>query len=1053
MKIDANKPMRTRQISAQQELGVLELADNIALKSFAHNLDRLPVVRMSDQELAVKASKQSRFFRVTKLVYDSDENNLHKLTSVYSAAAAIHANPAIILVSDGQTAELYLGICADPDRNTVFPKAQTLYRTVVGNFPGSLEADMDDAFISKNDQLEAILNHCIPVDGAMASVTGVASLREDETDSNEAFSQGLEKLIDAMRGVPFSALFIANAVEPEELARIKAEYEQLYTALSPMAQQVQTINASRSESISVQTSRTVSDTKGESASSALSVGTSETHTDTEGASYTHTNTAGVNTSFNVGGHLTALVAGVNAGKSVGVNYSHSYSRTKFDSHSVAHGTNQSETNTIGTNTAHTDSVTTGDGKTDTTTLGESLQVTYENKTIQFLQQTLEQQLERIRACESYGMFAASAYFFAPNKPDAEMAACAYKSLISGRQTGLEAASVNAWTKENRYSDVSAYLRRLRHPEFQLDLYNRVTPASLVSAQELAIQMSLPNQSTPGVTVIESAAFGRNITKTDVAREDDQIRLGSLYHMGQTTENAVKLDVQSLAMHTFVTGSTGAGKSNTVFQLLSQLRRKKVGFLVVEPAKGEYKHVFGNDVQVYGTNPNVSELLRIDPFRFPKDIHILEHLDRLVEIFNVCWPMYAAMPAVLKDAIERAYAGVGWDLRTSTNRYDDSLFPTFADVLEQIEIVLNESAFSAENKGDYTGALTVRLRSLTNGINGMIFTHDALPDAELFDRNVIVDLSRVGSTETKALIMGLLVMQLQEYRMVQSKGESRPLQHVTVLEEAHNLLKRTSTEQSAESSNLAGKSVEMLANAIAEMRAFGEGFIIADQAPGLMDMSVIRNTNTKIIMRLPDQGDRELVGRAAGLNDSQIVELSRLGMGVAAVYQNDWLEAVLCKVDYYEPKQTARRAADTRAFTAEDTAESAKIITAVLQGKVDKLDPKTVLRSSLSARCKYLILDAANAGSDTKMKQRSAQAVYTYFRASELLGQKIRPKDKAPVYRRKMTALLQEQLEEFPAFLTNKILLWMVQEQSLRDSTFVQLYNAFANELRPKGGVQ
>ena len=130
--------------------------------------------------------------------------------------------------------------------------------------------------------------------------------------------------------------------------------------------------------------------------------------------------------------------------------------------------------------------------------------------------------------------------------------------------------------------------------------------------------------------------------------------------------------------------------------------------------------------------------------------------------------------------------------------------------------------------------------------------------------MIIDLSRVGSAETKALLMGLLVMKLQEYRMAKQEGSDSALRHVTVLEEAHNLLKRTSTEQSSDSANLLGKSVEMLGNAIAEMRTYGEGFIIADQAPGLMDMAAIRNTNTKIIMRLPDQGDRELVGKAAGL---------------------------------------------------------------------------------------------------------------------------------------------------------------------------------------------
>jgi hypothetical protein len=325
-------------------------------------------------------------------------------------------------------------------------------------------------------------------------------------------------------------------------------------------------------------------------------------------------------------------------------------------------------------------------------------------------------------------------------------------------------------------------------------------------------------------------------------------------------------------------------------------------MVIEPAKGEYKNRFGgyNDVAVYGTNNKKMPLLRINPFSFPNDVHVLEHIDRLVDIFNVCWSMYAAMPAVLKDSIERAYEVSGWNLESSECRYCDedgnALFPTFEDVLNQINVVMNESAYSSDSKGDYKGALCTRLKSLTNGLYRQIFTPDELSGGELFDSNVIVDLSRTGSSETKSLIMGLLVLKLQEYRMSNATGTNAKLGHVTVLEEAHNILKRTSTEQSNETANLMGKSVEMIGNSIAEMRTYGEGFIIADQAPGLMDMSVIRNTNTKIILRLPDYEDRELVGRASNLNDEQIVEVSRLENFVAAVYQNNWLEPVLCNID-------------------------------------------------------------------------------------------------------------------------------------------------------------
>ena len=70
----------------------------------------------------------------------------------------------------------------------------------------------------------------------------------------------------------------------------------------------------------------------------------------------------------------------------------------------------------------------------------------------------------------------------------------------------------------------------------------------------------------------------------------------------------------------------------VQRILGKQLQVGVNFLVVEPAKGEYKNVFGHDanVSVFGTNPDYTELLRINPFRFPKGVHVLEHVDRLIE---------------------------------------------------------------------------------------------------------------------------------------------------------------------------------------------------------------------------------------------------------------------------------------------------------------------------------------------------------------------------------------------------------------------------------------
>ena len=552
-----------------------------------------------------------------------------------------------------------------------------------------------------------------------------------------------------------------------------------------------------------------------------------------------------------------------------------------------------------------------------------------NKTVEDMLERINKQLKRMDEFESLGMFECAAYFTSEDQYAAEMAAATYKALMRGENSGVEVAAINLWGQGQQQTEqVGQYVANFIHPVFW---YNgpagrlQVTPCSLVSGNELAIHMGLPRRSVCGLPVVEHADFGKEVVSYNQKEEGADLLLGKIFNMGSVCKNAVRLNRNSLAMHTFVTGSTGSGKSNTVYEILSQLDAGGVNFMVVEPAKGEYKNVFGNhsDVHVYGTNPKITELLRINPFRFPEGIHVLEHIDRLIEIFNVCWPMYAAMPAVLKDAMLQAYEVCGWDLQTSENEYSEELFPTFQDLLTELVDVINRSAYDQEVKSNYRGSLETRVRSLANGLNGQIFSANEIPEKILFDENVIIDLSRVGSAESKALIMGILIMRLNEYRMTSCTEMNAPLRHVTVLEEAHNILRRTSTEQSEEGSNVAGKSVEMIANSIAEMRTYGEGFIIADQSPSAVDISAIRNTNTKIIMRLPDEQDRQLAGKAAALKENQLDEIARLPKGVAVVYQNDWVEPVLCKIGKFDGEE--KPYVHKRTFDSIKTASGEKLL--------------------------------------------------------------------------------------------------------------------------------
>lgn len=969
------------------------IADHIVSKNYQKTLTALPLVTKQEQLVPTKtlkngqwiegkrkmvASDQARFFKLEKIVYDRKENNLQKLTNLYSAASAAGIDVAMIIHSDGKETAVYIGVIERENRSRLQPKAEAIQNYFSGNFQGSNIVELD------NEKLDDLMRKCLPADDdTVVSVSGVPSIRSAEYEDNDTFYQGMEKLLDAMHGEPFSAIFVANAVSNDRIQDIRAEYEMLYSALVPFAKSTVTFSDSNSDSITKTLSDSLSDTVGSNTSSSLSLGVTKGTAHTAGSATTNTDTSSINRGKNSGFSLGPF----SFGKNVGSSYSHSKSRTESVADTISFAKTKTKTTTTGTSNAHTVTKTTSDGTTETYTYGKSLQLSYENKSVTTLLERIDAQLERVKASESFGLFAVSSYFTAPDRTLAVRAASAYKSIVSGTNTGLESSAINIWEDRDSLTKIREYLTLLYHPVFLLSKEQTVSAATMVSAQELALQMGLPKKSVPGVTVVETAAFGRNIHSSNLQTmyRNAYLDLGNIYHMGrEETGNPAKLNINSLAMHTFVTGSTGSGKSNTVYQMLHEISKKGRKFLVVEPAKGEYKNIFGNDpdVHVYGTNPQLTKLLRINPFSFPEQTHIYEHMDRLIEIFNVCWPMYAAMPAVLKDAIERAYIDAGWNLKTSVNRYNCRIFPTFADVLWQIDAVMEDSQYSANSKGDYKGALSTRLKSLTNGINGMVFTADELPAEALFDENVIVDLSRVGSTETKSLIMGLLVMKLQEHRMAQAAMNSE-LKHVTVLEEAHNLLKRTSTEQSAEGSNLLGKSVEMITNAIAEMRTYGEGFIIVDQAPGLLDMAAIRNTNTKIILRLPEYSDRELTGRACGLTDDQIEELAKFEKGVAAVYQNDWTEAVLCKVNHYACKEELFAQPDDYTDRTEE-AESI-LLSAVacgkLQDKIARLE-EILPKTNFSAKLKCSIMEF-------KCKENPnfsdlAKIAYDFFQPEQLL---------------------------------------------------------------------
>lgn len=950
----------------------LEFAEKIIGKSYLRQLSYGKILPMSFEETDISLAQNACFWRLSRLVVNKSEHLSEQLTTIMNVANTVGGSVVTIIKSKNASLDIILGVVSKENRGQD-PKSRERAAATLEAFSSALMGNLSGSEFTPVSEAELnTFQSCIMNESKVASsISGIPSFRDKNQQDILNYAQGIEHLFDSMNGRDFTIISIADPLTPNEIDRIAEGYELIYSQLSSMLKTQVTYNETNSQSLSAaQTTGIVNNiTKG--------VSLTQTQTDSKSKSSSYSKGVNLGVSFLVS-------AGYNASSSSGSSTSSSYGSGKTQNFSEGRSTSSSDTRSVGMSKSS----------------GSSIQMGCENRAVQSMLDKINKQLARLELCRSFGAFKCAAYVLSSEESTTVSAANNFSALMRAEGSYIEGAAINIWSEEQPVKSIVSALNYFTHPRFKLTGTSSeqtliLSPASITTGKEATLLLGLPRQSVCGVPVIEMTPFGRN--PPPLTQSQNCISLGQLSHMSRDESKSVLLDTSSLASHTFITGSTGSGKSNTVYRILNELEEKGIPFLVIEPAKGEYKHALAhcNNISVFGTNPNKTPMLRINPFSFPKDIHVLEHIDRLVEIFNVCWPMYAAMPAVLKDAVECAYKACGWNLDTSVNRCGFPLFPTFIDVLKWLHRVIESSEFSGEVKSNYIGALVTRVKSLTNGINGQIFVCNEISGNALFDRNCIIDISRVASMETKSMIMGILVMKLQEYRMSDG-GINRKLRHITVLEEAHHLLKRTSSEQSAEGANLLGKSVEMLSNAIAEMRTYGEGFIIADQSPSMLDLSAIRNTNTKIILRLPNLADRELSGRAAGLKDEQIAELAKLPTGVAAVYQNNWLEPVLCHVPKEEPDPDNMYEYRPEDVPKPDTLKQ-DIIYAIFHKTVKEdlnldmdLLKRRIIASRLAADLKLEIINALNTGGVDM--ERAAPAVAGLFNTEDILANNVNARD-------------------------------------------------------------
>ncbi len=569
---------------------------------------------------------------------------------------------------------------------------------------------------------------------------------------------------------------------------------------------------------------------------------------------------------------------------------------------------------------------------------DAVTVQYINKSAAYCEELIDHHLQRLKAGRSLGFWKTGVYVLADSEPDARTVMGMLRASYSGDNTYTEPIRTTLLPNRARkwialYGHVPLKNEAVRFlfGETHEDL------ATPITTEELSIAASLPRRDVAGLRLIRNAArFSAN--PPPLKDTASVIRLGNILDIGSQTSESYRLDLNQLTRHTLVAGTNGSGKTTTCLSLLANIIRAEVPFLVIEPAKTEYVEWAlewnrthpDRRIAVYAPGNMADDdilPLSLNPFQPAAPdgawINMLGHLDRFKSVLMNSMPMADVLPLIMEEALF-ATATAEMDVsKTSRSGNIDPMEDLFKDTPELsyplIEKMVNRAALIVSGRGyDYEieqniiGAVRTRISSMMLGWKKKLFNVTRSTDFKaLFEKNTVINLSHLTDDRDKAFVMSMLLIALAEYRESQyvfnaeykKNANKNRLMHLTLIEEAHRLMPdiAENTVSGINSQYIVSK---MFSNILSEIRAYGEGCVIADQVPTRLIPDAIKNTNLKMIHRLTSSDDIKAVSAGMRLRNDQEFVVGSLQQGEALICSDFDDMAAWVKIEPYASDRNA-----------------------------------------------------------------------------------------------------------------------------------------------------
>lgn len=401
---------------------------------------------------------------------------------------------------------------------------------------------------------------------------------------------------------------------------------------------------------------------------------------------------------------------------------------------------------------------------------------------------------------------------------------------------------------------------------------------VITSEEAAEFFRLPignERISAGLNINESGK-GNKTYASDIINAGD-ITVGKL--RSSSKGDTIGFSLKDLAKHMLIVGTPGSGKTTFSVSLLDRLwKDSNIPFLVIEPAKNEYRALVQSipDLQVFTPGKNFISPFVFNPFVPPKNVKLETYKSTLKTAFSAAVSMSTPLDKIFEEAINNCYSDFRW-LDTYTSDDKGKTF-NISDFIKCFQQTFDEIGYTGDAK-NIGRAGVVRLNSLVN----LFDNYFSIPIEDILKKPTVIELAAIENSDQKALIIALLLLSVLAYVNANFIGEGG-LKNVILLEEAHVLLDADSNAGQGEA-NPSAVAQGLVKRMLAEIRSYGVGIIIADQSPRKVSTDVVALTDMKMVFRLVESDDKQIIGNSTNMTESQIQRMSKLKPGEAFLFFN------------------------------------------------------------------------------------------------------------------------------------------------------------------------